>query len=224
MAKNEENNLIGYDPLAWMEEDAADVGKTEGQSVIADIDSDINLDEQLVDTQIKLIDDYPSDLQDNVQESEISNEIEIEEIIENQTLDEAEDSIDTPDDMESIEESEISNEIEVEHTISDAVEETTEDLASDNAAESQIDLDPTLTIQHVVNLCEKLKASLAAHDQIEINASDVVSIDTSTLQLLVSLKKEAAKQQKEVTIIYPSPRFVESVQLLGLSEILDVHA
>ncbi len=90
-------------------------------------------------------------------------------------------------------------------------------------AGSQIDLDATLTIQNVVKLHEKLKNSLAIHDQIEINASDVSSIDTATLQLLVSLKKDAVKLQKKVTIIYPSPRFVESAQLLGLLDVLDVH-
>ncbi len=216
MAKNEENNLIGYDPLAWMEEEDTDADKTKDQSVTDEIDSDVNLEEQLADAQTEIIDDYPSDLLDNTRESEVSNEIEIEEIIENPASGDAGGSIDAPDD---IEESEVSSEIEIEQN-SDVAEEASEGLA----AESQIDLAPTLTIQHVESLCEQMKASLAAHDQIEINASDVVSIDTSTLQLLVSLKKEAAKLQKEVTIIYPSPRFVESAQLLGLSDILEVRA
>jgi anti-anti-sigma regulatory factor len=90
--------------------------------------------------------------------------------------------------------------------------------------ESQIDLDATLTIQNVVKLHERLKNALAFHDAIEINASDVSSIDTATLQLLVSLKKDAVKLQKTVTIIYPSPRFVESAQLLGLLDVLDVQS
>ncbi|MFA6052540.1 MAG: STAS domain-containing protein [Methylobacter sp.] len=216
MAKNEENNLIGYDPLAWMEEEDTDADKTKDQSVTDEIDSDVNLEEQLADAQTEIIDDYPSDLLDNTRESDVSSEIEIEEIIENPASGDAGGSIDAPDD---IEESEVSSEIEIEQN-SDVAEEASEGLA----AESQIDLAPTLTIQHVESLCEQMKASLAAHDQIEINASDVVSIDTSTLQLLVSLKKEAAKLQKEVTIIYPSPRFVESAQLLGLSDILEVRA
>jgi len=98
-----------------------------------------------------------------------------------------------------------------------------EDPASEEAQGSLIDLDATLTIQNVGKLHEKLKNSLAIHDEIEINASDVSSIDTATLQLLVSLKKDAVKLQKKVTIIYPSPRFVESAHLLGLLDVLDVH-
>jgi len=99
-----------------------------------------------------------------------------------------------------------------------------EDSVSEETEEGMCDLDATLTIQNVVNLYEKLKNLLAVHDQIEINASDVSSIDTATLQLLVSLKKDADKLQKKVTIIYPSPRFVESAQLLGLLDVLDVDA
>jgi len=212
MAINEENNLIGYDPLEWMKGDG-EADNVEDQLLSDETGGDA--EEQLLDTQIKLTDDYPSDLIENPEEIEIENysntvEADIEDPVSN-------------DAMENTEESEISNEIEIEQN-SMALEETTENLAADNSVESQIDLAPTLTIQHVVSLSEKLKASLAAHDQIEINASDVVSVDTSTLQLLVSLKKEAAKLQKQVTIIYPSPRFVESAQLLGLSDMLEVHA
>jgi anti-anti-sigma factor len=89
-------------------------------------------------------------------------------------------------------------------------------------AESVISLDSTLTIQHVVKLHERLKRSYAAHDSIEIDASQVASIDTTTLQLLVSLKKEAAKQQKDVVITAPSKRFIESAELLGFLEILGI--
>jgi len=212
MAINEENNLIGYDPLEWMKGDG-EADNVEDQLLSDDAGGDV--EEQLLDTQAKLTDDYPSDLIENPEEIEIENysntvEADIEDSVSNHA-------------MENTEESEISNEIEIEQN-SMVLEETTENLAADNSVESQIDLAPTLTIQYVVSLSEKLKASLAAHDQIEINASDVVSVDTSTLQLLVSLKKEAAKLQKQVTIIYPSPRFVESAQLLGLSDMLEVHA
>ena len=98
-----------------------------------------------------------------------------------------------------------------------------QDDSSEEIIGSQIDLDSTLNIQHVVKLHETLKLCVAMHDQIEINASDVASIDTATLQLLVSLKISAVKLNKQVSIIYPSPRFIESAQLLGLLEVLDVH-
>jgi len=92
----------------------------------------------------------------------------------------------------------------------------------EDAAGPIIILDANLTIQHVVTLYEKLKKSYSAHNAIEINASQVSSIDTSTLQLLVALKKNAVKQQKEVIFVAPSQRFIESAGLLGLLDILDI--
>ncbi|NOT11332.1 MAG: STAS domain-containing protein [Methylococcaceae bacterium] len=110
---------------------------------------------------------------------------------------------------------------------------TTVDLPKDDVSEqsfvkdvveSIIKLEATLTIQHVVKLHEKLKQTYTAHDVIEINAGQVSSIDTATLQLLVALKKDAAKQQKSVVFAEPSSRFIESAELLGLLEVFDIDS
>lgn len=76
----------------------------------------------------------------------------------------------------------------------------------------------------MLKLHEKLKNSLAANDTLVINAADVASIDTATLQLFVALRKTAVKLQKEIIFASPSPRFIESAKLLGLLEILAVNA
>lgn len=117
------------------------------------------------------------------------------------------------------------NEIDMKNSIADLPEEQVSDDAElEVVVESIINLDTTLNIQNVDKLYEKLKQSYSAHNSIEINASDVSSIDTATLQLLVVLKKDAVKHQKEVVFAAPSPRFIESAQLLGLLEILDVDS
>ncbi len=169
MATSEENNLIGYDPLAWMD------GETD-ESTILSITKE---DELVID---KIEDENASAL---IAEMADDSSMDVDGIVTREAAADA--------------------------------------SVSEEAEDSLIDLDATLTIQNVVKLHEKLKNSLAMHDEIEINASDVSSIDTATLQLLVSLKKDAVKLQKKVTIIYPSPRFVESAQLLGLLDVLDVH-
>lgn len=92
----------------------------------------------------------------------------------------------------------------------------------EDSAEPVIILDATLTMQNVVNLHGKLKASFSANDSIEINASQVASIDTATLQLLMALKKEAVKQQKQIVFSAPSRRFIESAELLGLLDMLEI--
>ena len=110
-------------------------------------------------------------------------------------------------------------------TIADLPEDQILDEAAiEDVAEAIINLDATLTIQNVGKLHEKLKKSYSSNNAIEINASQVSSIDTSTLQLLVALKKDAVKQQKEVVFVAPSQRFIKSAELLGLLEILDIDS
>jgi len=95
---------------------------------------------------------------------------------------------------------------------------------TDKDSNSVIELDTTLNIQNVVNLYERLKKSYAENNAIEINVSQVKSIDTSTLQLLFALKKDAIKNQKQVIFIKPSLKFVESARLLGLLDELEIQA
>ncbi|MEY3785993.1 MAG: hypothetical protein RLZ75_198 [Pseudomonadota bacterium] len=206
MATSKENDLIGYDPLAWMEGNA---NNSEDHLLIDDSDTELDFGEpdqnnepQFLDTEIGIIDG----LSDNL--AVITEEYSIETTDDDFLID----KIQSEDDNISIEEDVANDYVE---PLSETIEE---------AVSSQVDLDATLTIQHVVKLHEQLKRCLAVHDQIEINASDVASIDTSTLQLLVSLKKDAVKLHKQIDIIYPSPRFIESAQLLGLLNILDIQA
>lgn len=204
MATSEENDLIGYDPLAWMEGNA---GKNEETIDNGRRDSDNTPEGARCDNEIRMTEDSAG----NTEEIAILNIITEDELV--------------------IVTIEVENDtVLVEEMVDDCMDaggKTAQgaiagEPVSEEAEEGMCDLDATLTIQNVANLHEKLKNLLAVHDQIEINASDVSSIDTATLQLLVSLKKDADKLQKKVTIIYPSPRFVESAQLLGLLDVLDV--
>jgi ABC-type transporter Mla MlaB component len=182
MATSKKNDLIGYDPLAWMEGSS---DKTKEHLAVNQTDKDDKSGvQQLANGDIGIIVDCPDSSTENSEEDAILN---------------------------------IADDTKLE------MDEMAKDFEAVETERSIIDLDATLTIQHVVQLHERLKSFMAMHDQFEINASDVVSIDTATLQLLVSLKREAVKLQRNVDIIYPSPRFVESAQLLGLSDVLGVQ-
>ncbi len=87
-----------------------------------------------------------------------------------------------------------------------------------------IDLDATLNIQNVVKLYARLKIYYLENITIKINASQVKSIDTATLQLLFALRKDAIKNQKQVIFINPSLKFIESARLLGLLHELGIQA
>jgi len=112
----------------------------------------------------------------------------------------------------------------------DTTETVTEEHADKTAKEpdvtpttqQKIILDSTHTIQNINTLYDKLHSLLEIEEVIEIDASAVQSIDTATLQLLIVLKQTAIKQGKEVVIDFPSDKFIEAAELLGLSEMLNV--
>jgi len=93
---------------------------------------------------------------------------------------------------------------------------------SDVIDDIKVVLNATLNIQGVSALYEQLLKLIKSENIIEIDASAVTSIDTSTLQLLIVLKQTASKLDKEVIIDFPSDKFIESAELLGLSEMLGV--
>jgi anti-anti-sigma regulatory factor len=71
-------------------------------------------------------------------------------------------------------------------------------------------------------LHERLLKALDNNSKIFLDASAVSVADTASLQLLLILKRTAIKLQKEVVIDFPSDRFIEAADLLGISEMLEV--
>jgi len=90
----------------------------------------------------------------------------------------------------------------------------------DNA---KIILEATLTIQKVTELHDNLLKAITDNDSLEIDASAVTTIDTASLQLLVILKQESIKLDKEVIFDFPSDKFIEAAELLGIEELLGVN-
>jgi len=87
---------------------------------------------------------------------------------------------------------------------------------------SKITLDDTLNINAVLELHSKLMQALKDNDSLEIDAANVNSIDTASLQLLVVLKQEALKLSKDIIFDFPSDKFIEAAELLGIDNMLGV--
>ena len=87
---------------------------------------------------------------------------------------------------------------------------------------SKITLDDTLNINAVLELHGKLMQALKDNDSLEIDAANVNSIDTASLQLLVVLKQEALKLSKDIIFDFPSDKFIEAAELLGIDNMLGV--
>ncbi len=154
MAEKQEDSLIGYDPLAWMDEETNQNAESLSSS--------------------KTEQDHETLVADN--KTEI-----------------------------------------VETAVADWIE--TEEQDSDD---STVVLESVQNIQNISGLYDKLLALFEQTNKIEIDASAVMTIDTATLQLLIVLKQSAVKAEKEVIFDFPSERFIEAAELLGLSEMLGV--
>lgn len=160
MANKEDKSLIGFDPLAWMNDET-------------------------------------------LESNQLTNSSETQQVVDE-------------------DKAEIGINAEVEEQTESSMDSTThknEEVAND----SKITLDATLNIQNVSALYECLLKRLKSQNTIEIDASAVTTIDTSSLQLLIILKQTAVKLHKEVIIDFPSDNFIEAAKLLGLAEMLDVE-
>lgn len=178
MSKNDEANMIGYDPLAWMHEEK----HKQRSSLESEPDNELsNLTEQYQTCQAE---------SDNQQPIESS--------------------------------------IDADAALTDSQDIQVENVTfvtPDNSLSAhlqQIVLESVQNIQNVNQLYEQALYALKNSEKIDIDASAITSIDTATLQLLLILKRTAINLQKEVSIDFPSDKFIEVANLLGLSEMLDV--
>jgi len=93
----------------------------------------------------------------------------------------------------------------------------------DDKSDCKIILESVLNIQNVTVLYDQLLKALESNKPVEIDASAVSIVDTATLQLLAVFKQETVKLLREVSIDFPSDKFIESARLLGLADLLDVE-
>ena len=248
------DNLIGYDPLAWMD------GEQIGEKPVAPAKqvSDANETDNapIIDSE-ELVDFNESDDIETAAEFEEENVIEasneetaddsLPEVIDEESALEMSDDnndVDRDVDIDIIIESEDDCQIDIDiqtnddNTIDISID--TQDSPSDDdinmidmiiQEETQIEInniDPIVrlnsdaTIKSIEALYQQFKRVLDFHDIIEVNAVEVTTIDTATLQLLVSLKKEEKRLNKTIHILSPSSRFLESARLLGLSNVLEL--
>jgi len=214
MAAKEDDSLIGFDPLAWMD------GEPESREADTDKVGQPSEDkaETLVASEIDAKIDAASEwVENNSDESgEAMNESE------NRTDDTPTETHVSPseNDMEENTTTEPSSSPTGE--VQTETEQGVEDVEKQAVSTNVISLESTQNIQNVSDLHQQIFAVYQQHDKIEIDASEVSSIDTSSLQLLLVLKHSAMNDNKEVSFDFPSERFIEAAELLGMSEMLGV--
>lgn len=246
------DNLIGYDPLAWM--DGEQIGEkpvapAEQVSAANETDNAPIIDsEELVDfnesDEIETEDEFEEENVVEASDEETADDSLPDVIDEASALEMSDDNDDVDIDIDIIIESDDDCQIDIDiqtnddNTIDISID--TQDSPSDDdinmidmiiQEETQIqinNIDPIVrlnsdaTIKSIEELYQQFKRVLDFHDIIEVNAVEVTTIDTATLQLLVSLKKEEKRLNKTIHILSPSSRFLESARLLGLSNVLEL--
>lgn len=197
MSENDENSMIGYDPLAWMQE-----GETQ-EFRQAESEAAPVLEEQaVVETAVaSVVEQEPSEAYGDILQQEAFSLA-------------AEEAPDAVDEAQANQQPEFDDE-PVESTYSS-------ETPTPEAQVQQVVLEAVQSIQNVNRLYEQVLLALSHGSRIDIDASAVTMIDTATLQLLLILKQTALAQHKEVVIDFPSDRFLEAAGLLGLSEMLSV--
>ncbi|MEE9337450.1 MAG: STAS domain-containing protein [Methylococcaceae bacterium] len=193
MVKVLENETAGFDPLAWMNDEQVDQQDGSTSS----------------ESKVK---DKPevTDVKETTNESETTEEPEVNVVDEVQAETEieiTEGAIDMANENTEIEDEEPAKTIEQDVEIE---------------SESKIVLDATLNIQTVGILYDQFLKMLDTQKTIEIDASSVESIDTASLQLITVFKQAGIKLQKKISIDFPSDKFVEAAEILGLAELLEV--
>ncbi len=217
MAENKDGSLIGYDPLAWMLEeadrqpsitplmelpDATDAAVS--ALLIAPSDAEIAVSRVLDDLSPAQTDALVVSFENSANiMPEVNDLIAPAEIIPAQTTQPSEPEAKAAEQQAAV----------------SAV--SPQDVRM-SCAESEIKLDSVLNIQNVANLHERLLKAMDNNSKILLDASAVSVADTASLQLLLILKRTAIKLQKEVVIDFPSDRFIEAADLLGISEMLEV--
>ena len=109
---------------------------------------------------------------------------------------------------------------EVAERSADTGEVACESGADTNCALVELAVSPNLA--GVSELHGQLKEALDGHQTIEIDASNVESIDTSTLQLLLIFRKEVVNLHKTMVFKAPSESLVRSAKLLGLDGVMEL--
>ena len=101
------------------------------------------------------------------------------------------------------------------------VDEYLSELCSEKHAASLIDLDSNVGIAQVADLHGKF-IDLAAAGDIRIAAANVEAIDTAVIQLMYTVISDAAANGRTVVWSDPSPAFRQSVELLGMTQHLQL--
>ena len=81
----------------------------------------------------------------------------------------------------------------------------------------RIALEQDLTIYNAAEIKTRLMTELSAHEQLELDLSKISEMDTTGVQLLLLLKREAQRLGKQARIVGHSQEVQETIDFLNLA-------
>lgn len=90
-------------------------------------------------------------------------------------------------------------------------------MTEKSTVSTRISIVEEMTIYNAAVLKQRLTDALSSHDELEIDLSAVAEIDTSGIQLLILLKREAMRLGKAARIVAHSPAVHEVVDFFNLA-------
>ena len=85
------------------------------------------------------------------------------------------------------------------------------------SANNRLVITEDLTIYHAMDQKNQLLDALNSTAGLELDLSQVSEIDTAGLQLLILAKREAARQQKDLSIVAHSPAVRQTLDFCNLA-------
>jgi len=84
-------------------------------------------------------------------------------------------------------------------------------------AEYKLDIQGDMTIYEAGEIRDLFSSTLAEHENINVNLSSVSEIDSSGLQLMVSLKCDAEQQEKNISFSSHSQAVIDLLDLFDMT-------
>jgi len=84
-------------------------------------------------------------------------------------------------------------------------------------AEYQLEIEGDMTIYEAGEIKDLFKSTLNDHQSINVNLSAVSEIDSSGLQLMVSLKNDAEEQEKKIHFSSHSQAVIDFLDLFDMT-------
>ncbi len=86
------------------------------------------------------------------------------------------------------------------------------------SAKREVRLKETLDIAAVRDLHAELKVALDGGNSLSLDGSEVVRIDTASLQMLAAMFAHADRHERDIALRSPSETLVQTAALLGVNE------